>query len=177
MPEPVTIILSLLGISLVGLAFTALRLIKNITQLVATSLLIFFAILLANRSFNPRFDDLAIFSSNRQPTIQPDRPFISPSDLQDYRRSGQDLLTGFSKNVGNFSDSLDAFVYGPQAKVGWQTLPEKLSADELKRIPNQASNRSINAPSSRPTPSSTPNSTPNSTTRPAPAQRPISAWW
>ena len=74
MPEPVTIILSLLGISVVGLAFTALRLIKNVTQFVAISLLVVFAILLANRSLNPRFGDLAIFSPTRQPTVQIDRP-------------------------------------------------------------------------------------------------------
>lgn len=172
MPEPVTIILSLLGISAVGLAFTALRLIKNVTQFVAISLLIFFAILLANRSFNPGFGDLAIFSPNRQPSIQTDRPSISSPTLDDYRRSSQDLRAGFSKNVGNFSDSLDAFVYGPQAKIGWQKLPEKLSAEELRRIPNQTSQRSINAPSSR-----QPTSTTTSTTRPDPAQRPISAWW
>ena len=175
MPELVTIILSLLGISVVGLAFTALRLIKNVTQFVAISILIFFAILLANRSLNPRFDDLAIFAPNRQPTAQIDRPSvkpISPPNLQDYRRSSQDLLAGFSKNVGNFSDSLDAFVYGPQAKVGWQTLPEKLSAEELKRIPNQASQRSLSAPTSTPTSTTT-----TSTLRPTPAQRPISAWW
>ncbi|MBW4516200.1 MAG: hypothetical protein KME11_13380 [Timaviella obliquedivisa GSE-PSE-MK23-08B] len=169
MPEPVTIILSLLGISVVGLAFTALRLIKNVTQFVAISLLIFFAILLANRSLNPRFDDLAIFSPDRQPGVQTDRPSISPRDVQDYRRLGQDLVARFSKNVGNFSDSLDAFVYGPQAKIGWQTLPEKLAAEELKRIPSQTSQRSVIAPGSRQTVTSTP--------RPTSADRPISAWW
>ena len=176
MPEPVTIILSLLGIAVVGLAFTALRLIKNVIQFVAVSLLIFFAILLANRSLNPRFDDLAIFSPNRQPTVQADRPSINSPSPEDYRRSSRDIVTGFSKNVGNFSDSLDAFVYGPQAKIGWQTLPEKLFAEELKRNSNSASQRSIVAPGSRQTTTSTaPPAT--STPRPTPAQRPISAWW
>lgn len=174
MPEPITVILSLLGISVVGLAFTALRLIKNVTQFVAISLLVFFAILLANRSLNPRFEDLAIFSPNRQPTAQTDRPSINSPKLQDYQRSSQDLVAGFSKNVGNFSDSLDAFVYGAQAKVGWQTLPEKLSAEELKRTSSQASQRSILAPSSQQTATSPATTSP---ARPTPAQRPISAWW
>lgn len=178
MPELVTVIFSLLGISVVGLAFTALRLIKNVTQFVAISLLIFFAILLANRSLNPRFEDLAIFSPNRRPTVQLDRPSIPSPSLQDYRRSGQDLVTGLSKNVGNFSDSLDAFVYGPQAKMGWQTLPEKLSAGELKRTSNQASQRAIIAPGSRQGTTSTPTSPARPTpVRPTPAQQPISAWW
>ena len=168
MPELVTILLSLFGISAVGLAFSALRLIKNVTQFVAISLLIFFAILLANRSLNPRFGDLAIFSPNRQPSVQTDRPSNNSPSIQDYRRSSQDLWAGFSKNVGNFSDSLDAFVYGPQAKIGWQTLPEKLSAEEAKRVPDQASQRSISTPSSRPT---------TSAPRPSTTQRPISAWW
>lgn len=180
MPEPITIILSLLGISVVGLALNALRLIKNVVQFIAIGLLVLFAIFLANRSFNPGSGDLAIFSSNRQPSVQTDRPSISlppvlvnPPNIQDYQRSGQDLAAGFSKNVGNFSDSLDAFVYGPQAKIGWQTLPEKLSAQELKRVPNQASQRSINAPSS----GQTTTSPTTSAARPTPAQRPISAWW
>ena len=73
MPEPLSIILSLLGISFVGLAFAALSLIKNVARFIAISLLIFFAILLANRSFNPRFGDLAIFSPDRQPSVQTDR--------------------------------------------------------------------------------------------------------
>ncbi|NJR38782.1 MAG: hypothetical protein HC781_07955 [Leptolyngbyaceae cyanobacterium CSU_1_4] len=156
------------------MAFTALRLIKNVTQFVAMSLLIFFAILLANRSLNPRFDDLAIFLPSRQPNVQADRPSPSSPNLEDYRRSGQDLVAGFSKNVENFSDSLDAFVYGPQAKVGWQTLPEKLPATELRRIPAQASQRSVRAPGSRQTPAPRPASM---IPRPTPTQRPISAWW
>ncbi len=177
MPEVATIIFSLLGISVVGLAFTALRLIKNVAQFVAISLLMIFVILLANRSFNPSFGDLAIFSSNRQPSVQTDRQPISPSNIQDYQRSGRELVSGFSKNAGNISDSLDTFVYGPQAKIGWQKLPEKLYAQQqqFKRIPNQASQRPISAPNSNPTrPSTT-----TATTRPAPApaQRPISAWW
>jgi hypothetical protein len=173
MPEPLTIILSLLGISFVGLAFAALSLIKNVARFIAISLLIFFAILLANRSFNPRFGDLAIFSPDRQPSVQTDRPPLDLPNIEDYRRSSRDWASGFFKNVGNFSDSLDAVVYGPQAKIGWQMLPEKLYAQQLKEIPNQASQRPISAPSSRqPIPSPT-----TSTPRPATAQRPISAWW
>lgn len=176
MPEVATIVLSLLGLFFVGLAFTALRLIKNVTQFIAISLFMFFVILLASRSFNPTFDDLAIFSSpDRQPSSQSDRPPIGSPSLQDYQRSGRELVSGFSKNVGNASDFLDTFVYGPQAKAGWQRLPQKLYAqqEQFQKTPNQASQRPVSAPRSN---STAPSST-TSTPRPAPAQRPISAWW
>jgi hypothetical protein len=177
MPEITTIALSLLGLFGVGLAFTALRLIKNVTQFIAISLFMAFIILLANRSFNPSFGDLAIFSPNRPP-IQTDRqPSLSPS-IQDYQRAGRELVSGFSKNTGNLSDSLDTFVYGPQAKIGWQKLPKNLYAQQhqFNRTSTQASQRPISAPSSNQTSPSTPSTT-TPTARPAPAQRPISAWW
>jgi hypothetical protein len=175
MPEIATIALSLLGLFGVGLAFTALRLIKNVTQLIAVSLLMAFIIILANRSFDPAFGDLAIFSPNRQPSVQTDRQPITLPNIQDYQRSGRELVSGFSKNTGNFSDSLDTFVYGPQAKIGWQKLPKDLyiQQQQFNRTPTQASQRPISAPSSTQTSPST--TTP--TTRPTPAQRPISAWW
>jgi hypothetical protein len=183
MPEILVIALSFGGLFLVGLAFSALRLIKNLTQFIILSLLGLLVIVLANQSFNAGLGDLAIFSSNRQPTAQsdpvtspPDRPAFTQPTFQDYQRTGRDVLTGFSSGVGNVGDSIDTFVYGPQAKIGWQTLPEKLSADSLKQTPGQAGERSIVAPSAgtriRPTPAS---SAP-STARPT-SQRPISAWW
>jgi hypothetical protein len=182
MPEILVIALSLVGISLVGFAFSALRLIKNVTQFIITSLLILFVILVANRSFNIGLGDLAIFSPNRQPSAQSDsgtastdRSLFPPTTAQEYQRTGRDLLTGFTSSVGNVSDSIDTFVYGPQAKIGWQTLPEKLPADSsLKQTLGQARERTIAAPKTNTGTQQAP-STP-STSRPT-SQRPISAWW
>jgi hypothetical protein len=181
MPEILVIALSLVGISLVGFAFSALRLIKNVTQFIITSLLILFVILVANRSLNIGLGDLAIFSPNRQPSAQSDsvatqtdRSLLPPT-TQEYQRTGRDLLTGFTSSVGNVSDSIDTFVYGPQAKIGWQTLPEKLPADSaLKQTPGQAGERAIAAPRTSTGTQQAPST--SSTSRPT-SQRPISAWW
>jgi hypothetical protein len=194
MPELLVIALSFVGIFLVGLAFSALRLIKNVTQFIAVSLLVLFLIVWANRSFNPALGDLAIFSSNRQPSAQngsgvsqTDRPLFSQPTTQDYQRTGRDLLTGFTSSVGNVSDSIDTFVYGPQAKIGWQTLPEKLPADSsLKQTPGQAGERSIVAPRTGAGTGAGTGARTGTDTRQAPgtpstprptSQRPISAWW
>jgi hypothetical protein len=180
MPEILVIALSFGGLFLVGLAFSALRLIKNVTQFIILSLLGLFVIVSANQLFNAGLGDLAIFSSNRQPTAQSDsvssqtdRSATQPN-FQDYQRTGRDMLTGFSSGVGNVGDSIDTFVYGPQAKIGWQTLPEKLPIDSLKQTPGQAGERAIVAP--RTSAGQTPTSSAPSTVRPT-SQRPISAWW
>jgi hypothetical protein len=181
-PEVLLIFLSLFGISLVGLAFSALRIIKNVTQFIIISLLMLFVILVANRSFNIDLGNLAIFSdrqSNPADTSPApsadrpaDRPFFSQPSAEQYQRTGRDLLTGFSSNVGNVSDSIDTFVYGPQAKRGWQMLPEKLPKDATL---GQARDRSIVAPENT-APSTTQAPASPATPRPT-AQRPISAWW
>jgi hypothetical protein len=181
-PEILLIVLSLGGIFLVGLAFSALKIIKNITQFIAISLLMLFVILVANRSFNPEIGNLAVFSPDRQsnspadssPAPQNDRPFLSQPSTEQYQRTGRDLLTGFSTNVGNVSDSIDTFVYGPEAKRGWQMLPEKLPKDTLS--PGQAGERSIVAPRSASGTTQAPAAPTPATPRPT-TQRPISAWW
>jgi hypothetical protein len=184
MPEVLVIALSFGGIFLVGLAFSALRLIKNVTQFIALSLLILFVIVLANRSFNTGLGDLAVFPANRQPiaqrdsiTSQSDRPAFTQPTFQDYQRTSRDVLTGFSSSVGNVSDSIDTFVYGPQAKVGWQTLPEKLPVDALKQTPGQAGERSIAAPGAGAAGTRQPPTSSTSPTARSTSQRPISAWW
>jgi hypothetical protein len=158
MPDILIILLALLGIFFIGLAFSAINLVKDVTRFIAISLLMLFVILLANRAFTfPSVEDL--FAS--APTKR--SPITAPS-TQNNRLSSRDVISGFSRNVGNFSDSLDAFVYGPQAQIGWQTLPEKL-AQEQKTL----------TPTDRPV--INPNPRRAIAPSPSPVRRPVAAWW
>jgi hypothetical protein len=157
MPDILTILIALMGIFFVGLALSAINLVTNATRFIAVGLLVAFVILMTSRTFS-------VSPSSEVPS----RPGIN---IPRSNLTGRDLLSGFRSNVGNFSDSLDAFVYGPQAKIGWQTLPEKVAAAP-KNLPSDRpiSNRPADRPASRPAD--------RAPTQPRPAtQRPISAWW
>jgi cell division protein FtsN len=161
MPDILTILLALLGIFGVGLALSAINLVTNATKFIAVSLLVAFVILMTNRTFS--------FTPPRDSSTA-DRPAIDfPSG------NGRDLISGFFSGVGNFSDSLDAFVYGPQAKIGWQTMPEKLPLDQKTLSSERTiSERRSSPPENRPVDRTPVSPTPRQT---APAQRPVSAWW
>jgi hypothetical protein len=185
MPEIITILIALAGIFFVGAALTAIKLVKNATQFFAISLLMFFVILLANRSFSAQnwnniFATGPFWGNGDRPLNT--QPISRPGF--DGRMSGRDLIGGFTSNVGNFSDSLDNFVYGPQAKVGWQTLPEKLPAKSVsgldeRRVIAPTQRRPVQPEPTKNTPAtsgSTPSNRPTTPTTPT-NSRPVSAWW
>lgn len=154
MPEPVVIVIALVGLIMLGLAFSAINLLQSAGRIVALSLFMFVTILLIQRFLPGTI------------TTSVDRG-ISEAERN---------LPLFGGERSAFSDYVDSIVFGNRLQAGWQDFSESLaapgraeaSAELPLRTGDELPARSLTRPApvgSVPTSSSPVGSTP---TRPAP---------
>ncbi|HEY9630268.1 MAG TPA: hypothetical protein V6C84_23490 [Coleofasciculaceae cyanobacterium] len=139
MPEPFALTVGIAGIILIGLAFTAINLVKDAGRLIALALLAFLAVILLNRTMSPSnnftypnssgsnsvpnssnspgFPNSSNSPDFSNPSVAPTYPGVPNSSTSPTQRPRSSFdFDSASKGISDFAKSvsrgIDEFVYG-----------------------------------------------------------------
>jgi hypothetical protein len=175
MPDQLVVLIAVIGIVIVGFAFTAIDLVKDAGRLIGLGLLVFLVVLLLNRALpqTATIDPSSPYSPAPSYPSSPNQPTSPPFSFDA-------AYNGFSNFIRSALRGIDEFVYGNPYSVGQQPAPDSQPAESVppedqgyQIRPDGVPSRVSTLVEPEPATGAPTTAAPASTSR----RRPVSAWW